>query len=54
MKWWGIPLSAGAFEASVGNHRVSGQFFGPQHEEVAGTFQWHDILGAFGAKRMQP
>ncbi len=54
MEWWGIPLSAGAFEASVGSHRVSGQFFGPRHEEVAGTFHWHDILGAFGAKRTQP
>ena len=54
MKWWGIPLSAGAFEASLDDHRVSGRFFGPQHEEVTGTFLWYDILGAFGAKRMQP
>ena len=54
MKWWGIPVSAGAFEASLDDHRVSGRFFGPQHEEVAGTFLWYDILGAFGAKRMQP
>ena len=54
MKWFGIPVFSGGFEASVDDHRVTGQFFGPSHEEVAGTFHWHDILGSFGADRVQP
>ena len=54
MKWLGIPVSSGEFEASVDDHRVTGQFFGPSHEEVAGTFHWHDIVGSFGAIRVQP
>lgn len=54
MQWWGIPLFDGAFEASTNADRISGQFYGPEHEEVGGTFQWHEILGAFGAVRTNP
>lgn len=54
MQWWGIPLFEGSFEASTDNDRISGQFYGPEHEEVGGTFQWREILGAFGAKRAIP
>ena len=54
MQWWGIPLFEGAFEASTDDDRISGQFYGPEHEEVGGVFLWREIVGSFGAKRMQP
>ena len=31
--------------------RISGQFYGPNHEEVGGVFERNMIVGAFGAKR---
>lgn len=31
--------------------QISGHFYGPNHEEVGGTFERNDLNGAFGAKR---
>ena len=44
-----MRLRAGAFEDRTG--RVRGTFYGPQHEEVAGTFTRNSLAGAFGASR---
>ena len=45
----GMRLRAGAFEDATG--RVRGNFYGPQHEEVAGTYNRNNLAGAFGASR---
>ena len=47
--WKNIPLREGGFE----NRKVRGQFFGPNHEEVAGTFERDTITGAFAARRVE-
>ena len=45
----GMRLRNGAFEDSTG--RVRGNFYGPQHEEVAGAYNRNGLAGAFGATR---
>lgn len=47
MSWAGLRTSRGSF-FGVG---IRGQFYGPNHEEVAGVFERGQIIGAFGAKR---
>ena len=47
MSWDDLPVVDGAFESSA----FLGSFFGPQHEEVAGTFDRNNVIGAFGARR---
>ena len=51
MQWSDVPVSGGAFAASDSTSALSGRFYGPHHEEVAGTFERDLILGAFGAAR---
>ena len=47
--WSGVPLTGGVFEAGD----MSGRFYGPGHEEVAGRFtdQRDKVAGIFGAVR---
>lgn len=46
--WSNIPVrSDGIFQTGS----INGSFFGPNHEEIAGTFHGFDIVGAYGAKR---
>lgn len=45
--WTDLSVVDGSFEDGT----IAGSFFGPQHEEVVGTFKKNDILGAFGARR---
>ena len=33
-------------------HSIHGGFFGPKHDEAAGTFESMNLLGAFGARRV--
>ena len=47
MSWKNIPLREGGFET----FSIRGQFFGPGHAEVGGTFERDEIVGAFGAAR---
>ncbi len=47
MQWSGLRVSEGTFES----YTIEGSFFGPGHEEVAGTFEKASILGAYGARR---
>lgn len=47
LMWENLPTANGAF-AGQG---VSGRFYGPNHEEVGGVFEWNQIVGAFGATR---
>ena len=47
--WQNIPLRDGGFE----NRYLRGQFFGPNHEEVGGTFERDMIVGSFGARRVK-
>ena len=51
MNWEDIPLTSGSFQSGSGSDQISGQFYGPNHEEVGGVFERNQILGAFGAKR---
>ena len=45
--WRDLPVVEGGFEGNG----ILGRFYGPQHEEVGGVFQFGDINGAFGAVR---
>ena len=52
MVWSSIPLTSGYFSGNG----LQGHFYGPNHEEVGGTFAYgtsrqHLVVGAFGAKR---
>ena len=47
MRWHGLPVTDGSFET----REILGTFYGPEHEEVAGTFSRNQIIGAFGAQR---
>ena len=45
--WTDLPVTEGGFEG----RGILGRFYGPQHEEVGGVFQFDAINGAFGAVR---
>ena len=47
VRWADLPVIAGGFEGAG----ILGRFYGPQHEEVGGVFQFGTINGAFGAVR---
>ena len=51
MNWQDIPLASGSFQSGSGRNQISGQFYGPNHEEVGGVFERNQVIGAFGAKR---
>lgn len=53
-RWYGISVFEGGFETSVDDHQLSGQFYGPDSEEVAGVFRWHDVVGSYGATAVEP
>ncbi|MCY4614618.1 MAG: transferrin-binding protein-like solute binding protein [Nitrospira sp.] len=46
LTWENIQVENGHFGGSV-----QGSFYGPNHEEVSGTFERQNMLGAFGATR---
>ena len=45
--WTDLPVTEGGFEGQG----ILGRFYGPQHEEVGGVFQFDAINGAFGGTR---
>ena len=60
--WEDIPLTDGSFQRTDDLGEIEGRFYGPNHEEVGGTFwyedyrrRWRDdidkVYGAFGAYR---
>ena len=49
--WEDLSLTNGAFQSGSSTNQVQGQFYGPNHEEVGGTFERNQVLGAFGAAR---
>ena len=52
MAWRGMAVEEGAFARSdAADDTISGRFFGPGEEEVAGVFERAGIAGAFGGKR---
>ncbi len=51
MRWAGISVAQGAFEASDMNGSIEGRFYGAGHNEAGGVFQRNGIVGAFGATR---
>ncbi|MDE0106627.1 MAG: hypothetical protein OXN96_02395 [Bryobacterales bacterium] len=54
MWWGGIPVFNGSFESATSDDEIAGRFLGPDHHEVAGTFDWSGIQGAFGARIADP
>lgn len=59
--WAGIPLTDGFFETTDDLGEIEGRFYGPNHEEVGGTFIYEygrhvqgidKVYGAFGASRI--
>lgn len=51
MTWEGVPVRGGGFSTGSDGNSVQGQFYGPNHEEVGGTFERDQVMGAFGATR---
>ena len=51
MSWLGLRVADGVFFAQDGSSSISGRFYGPQQQEVGGTFDRNQIVGAFGASR---
>ena len=52
MSWNGLTITDGSFaREDAEDDRISGQFFGPEHEEVAGIFEHAGVSGAFGGLR---
>lgn len=49
--WEDLSLTNGAFQSGSSTNQIQGQFYGPNHEEVGGTFERNQVLGAFGAAR---
>ena len=49
MTWNDLPLANGGFASSVG--ALEGSFYGSRYQEVGGTFDRSNIIGAFGGKR---
>lgn len=49
--WEDLSLTNGAFRSGSSTNQIQGQFYGPNHEEVGGTFERNQVLGAFGAAR---
>ena len=51
MRWTGLALEEGGFgRRDAENDWIAGQFFGSNHEEVAGVFERAGINGAFGGR----
>ena len=51
MSWTDMVPTDGGFQGGAGTRTIQGQFYGPSHQEVGGTFMHDSILGAFGANR---
>ena len=51
MGWTDMVSTDGGFQGGTGTRTIQGQFYGPSHQEVGGTFMHDSILGAFGANR---
>ena len=51
MTWSAIEVTAGGFASGTEGESIEGRFYGTNHEEVGGTFERDQVLGAFGAER---
>ena len=51
MGWTDMVSTDGEFQGGTGTRTIQGQFYGPSHQEIGGTFMHDSILGAFGANR---
>ena len=52
MAWRGLALEDGGFaRRNAPDDTISGQFYGPDEEEVGGVFERDGIAGAFGMRR---
>ena len=51
MSWTDMAPMHGRFQGGTSTRTIQGQFYGPDHQEVGGTFTHDSILGAFGASR---
>ena len=54
MWWGGIPVFNGHFGSATSRDQIAARFLGHDHREVAGTFEWKMIQGAFGARIAEP
>ena len=50
MNWSNVAVTGGKFTSSVG--ALQGTFYGDEYDEVGGTFDRSNIVGAFGARRL--
>ena len=53
MSWTNLDVQDGSFQNGSDGNSIQGQFYGPDHQEVGGIFEKINILGAFGARRIE-
>ena len=51
LTWHDLAVEDGRFEDGAGSDRLTGTFYGDQHEEAGGVFERNNLVGAFGATR---
>ena len=57
VSWSDLALVDGAFAHEEGTpgqmdrNRIEGRFYGPEHEEAGGVFEYATVVGSFGARR---
>ena len=49
--WESVPVVQGAFRARNMAGSVEGRFYGSDHGEAGGIFEYDQLLGAFGGSR---
>ncbi len=52
MSWLSVAVTNDEFRAGSGTNRIEGRFYGSNHDEAGGVFERDQVLGAFGANRV--
>lgn len=53
LDWLDLKVKSDGTYASPGkNPTIEGSFYGPGHEEIGGVFSMHDVVGGYGAKKL--
>ena len=51
MYWEDLKIMNGQFKAGSDGNSIQGQFYGADHQEIAGTLEGSSIAGSFGVRR---
>ena len=50
-QWIGVPIATDGTFSSTTPSDINGAFYGTNYNEVGGTFNWNNFIGAFGGTR---